>query len=80
MSWVRTEICCNNCNNKNIVAWQLPDRVVSVYPDKKHFAIADCQKNGGSFSITFVCKKCGKSVVKVYSKEEFNNIKFTYIE
>ncbi len=80
MSWIKTEIECNNCSSKNIVAWRLPNGVVSINPDKNQYAIATCQKEFDRFNVTFTCKKCGKSVSLTYSKEEFNNIEYSFIE
>lgn len=80
MSFIGTKMFCNNCKKEFDMAFQLPDGVVTVYPDKNKYVIGSCDKERGNFTLNCICCKCHKHISKTYTKEEFDRMDYSILE
>lgn len=80
MSFILTKMVCEKCKYEFDMAFQIPDRHVSVYPNKSEYVIGTCEKNNNYFTLSCVCKKCKQNVVRTYSKQEFSSLIYKILE
>ena len=80
MSFVSTKMICDKCNCDFEMAFQVPDRKVTVYPDENIYVIGTCEKDYETFTLSCSCKQCNHIISKSYSKQEFDNLKYSVLD
>lgn len=80
MSFISTKMVCEDCNSEFDMAFQLPDKIVTPYPDSNTYVTGGCEKQGDTFILSCHCRKCNKLISKRYTKKDFDNMKYSVLE
>lgn len=80
MSFISTKMVCERCKCEFDMAFQIPDGIVSVYPNRNKYVMGTCCKNSDHFILSCSCKNCKQSIVKYYLKQDFDDLKIKFLD
>ena len=80
MSFISTKMICSNCNSVFDMAFQVPDRSVTLFPDSNKYVIGGCEKQDDKFILNCICNKCRRHISKTYTKQEFDSMDYSILE
>lgn len=80
MSFISTKMTCDNCSSVFEMAFQVPNKIVTTYPDSNTYVIGGCEKQGDMFTLSCVCRECNKRIFKTYTSKEFDSMEYTILD